>query len=215
MRKPKFDPRFKEDDLNKISNALGEFETLCEGLLETMTPEERQRYGRVGNSTLEWDTRVRTHMQQRPDFAPSYLNKESFYQKLGLQQQVRPIINRLRAILENWEDTESLINYDVDNDAREYYQNVKTLTAKSIPGAQTIYNDLYSRMPTLVVRSRTIIIKKPQKGKVKKIHWKKEKRGNPTMGRLFFFAHTTTHLKGINHLGRAANPSANTPLFSQ
>lgn len=145
MRKPKFDPRFKEDDLNKISNTLGEFEALCEGLLETMTPEERQRYGRVGNSTLEWDTRVKTHMQQRPDFAPSYLNKESFYQKLVLQQQVRPIINRLRAILENWEDTESLINYDVDNDAREYYQNVKTLTAKSIPGAQTIYNDLYSR----------------------------------------------------------------------
>jgi hypothetical protein len=145
MSKPQFNSRFVDSDFAEYDKLLGQLETLDKGKLDSLTPEQRQLYGKVGNSVLEWDSRVQGYIIQKPEFTPIFLDKEAFSAKLELHKKVRPIVNRLKAILENWEDTETLISFDVDNDARSYYQNVKMLAAKNVPSAQTIYEDLSSR----------------------------------------------------------------------
>ncbi len=145
MSKPQFNSRFVDTDFAEYDKLLSQIETLDKGKLDSLTPEQRQLYGKVGNSVLEWDSRVQGYISQKPEFTPIFLDKEVFTAKLELHKKVRPIVNRLKAILENWEDTESLISFDVDNDARSYYQNVKMLAAKNVPSAQTIYEDLSSR----------------------------------------------------------------------
>jgi len=145
MNKPVFHSRFLESDFEAYLKLLDELDKLVAGKLDGLTPAQRRQYGKVGNSVLEWDSRVHGFMVQRPEFTPLFLDKDEFTAKLELHIKVRPIINRLKAILETWEDTESLISFDVDNNARCYYQNVKMLAAKNVPNAQPIYKDLLSR----------------------------------------------------------------------
>lgn len=145
MRKPQFNSRFLDEDFSKINTILTELENATKGKLDSMKPEQRQRFGKVGNAVLEWVMRVFGYMQQRPDFVPMFIDKDAFAERVALQQKVRPIVNRMRAMLDAWEDTEMLINFDLDADARDVYQNIKTLASKNIPSAQTIYDDLASR----------------------------------------------------------------------
>lgn len=145
MSKPQFISRFVDKDFEDYNKLLTDLETIDKGKLDSLTPSERQQYGKVGNSVLEWDDRVYGHIIQKPEFAPIFLDKAAFAAKLELHKKIRPIVNRLKAILENWEDTESLVSFDLDNEARSYYQNVKMLASKNVPSAKTIYDDLSSR----------------------------------------------------------------------
>ncbi|WP_320052970.1 hypothetical protein [uncultured Acetobacteroides sp.] len=145
MSKPQFISRFVDKDFEDYNKLLTDLEAIDKGKLDSLTPSERQQYGKVGNSVLEWDDRVYGYINQKPEFAPIFLDKVAFADKLNLHKKIRPIVNRLKAILENWEDTESLVSFDLDTEARSYYQNVKMLASKNVPSAKTIYDDLSSR----------------------------------------------------------------------
>jgi hypothetical protein len=145
MSKPQFISRFVDKDFEDYNKLLNDLEAVDKGKLDSLTPSERQQYGKVGNSVLEWDDRVNGYINQKPEFSPIFLDKVAFASKLELHKKIRPVVNRLRAILENWEDTESLVSFDVDNEARSYYQNVKMLASKNVPSAKTIYDDLSTR----------------------------------------------------------------------
>lgn len=145
MNNKKFTAQFAENDFTAIEKGLSDLEALCKDKLDSLTPAQRKSYGKAGNATLEWDERTSSYLKQHPELAPMYFKKDAFEANLALQKKVRPIINRLIVLKEQWEDTETLISFDVDADARSYYQNVKMLAAKNVPTAQTIYEDLSKR----------------------------------------------------------------------
>ncbi|WP_047446258.1 hypothetical protein [Alistipes sp. ZOR0009] len=149
MNKPLFNPRFLDDDFENVLKELTALEALTKGKLDSFTPAERRRYGKTGNSTMEWASRILEYMDQNNDFVPYLLDKEEYRRKIELHKGMRPIINRLRALLENWEDTEMMIKFDIDSSARSYYQNIKMLASKNAPHAQTIFDDLSTRYANL------------------------------------------------------------------
>lgn len=138
---------FTKDEIKKVTDALSTIENTIKSKVINLTPEQRQLYGKLGDKTENWITKVKQYMEQKPELVPFYLDKAEFKKDLEARQVILPILNRITAVHESLDDTAKLISTDVYNAAIAYYRNIKLVSQQNVPGTTNIFQDLSSQFP--------------------------------------------------------------------
>ena len=135
------------EEVTKIDNSLAAIEAVIANKVIALHPEERSQYGRVGESTQVWISKINDYMHSKPETVPAFISVAEFSKDLAARTSIMPRIARLNAIVNGLEDTAILLGTDLYNAALAYYNNVKLLAKQNVPGAKLIYEDLNQKFP--------------------------------------------------------------------
>jgi hypothetical protein len=138
---------FTEEEKTRITDALATLEEAFSGKTVNLTPEERQRYGKLGNRTENFLEKVKGYMETKPEITPFYLDKDEFKNDYDARQFLKGVRNRLNSLTEGADDTYLLLGTDQYNFSLAYYRNVKIVAASNVPGTSSIYQDLSAQFP--------------------------------------------------------------------
>lgn len=138
---------FTAEELQKIDESLTTIETVIAGKVIALQNEERSRYGRVGENTQNWISKVQGHMDSKPNLVPPFIDVTEFKNDLAARMSIMPRLARINSVTTGLEDTAILLGTDLYNAAIAYYRNVKMMTKQNVPGAKPIYEDLSQQFP--------------------------------------------------------------------
>lgn len=136
-----------DEELKTMEDAVTAIKTILEGKTVNLTPEQRQTYGRLGNRTENWITKVMEYIDRRPELTPMYINVPEFKQDFEIRKKLKPILSQLAFLSESIDDTTVLLGNDIYNYALAYYRNIKLVSQENVPGTTEVYNDLASQFP--------------------------------------------------------------------
>lgn len=139
--------KLNQQEIEQINEALSTIEQVIKDKVINLTPEERQQYGKLGDNTENWISKVDGYMKQKPELVPFYINKDEFKNDQDARKAILPILNRISSIQESFDDTAKLISSDVYNAALGFYRNIKLISQQNVPGTTSIYQDLASQFP--------------------------------------------------------------------
>ena len=138
---------FTAEELQKIDESLTTIETVIAGKVIALQNEERSRYGRVGENTQNWISKVNAYMDSKSNLVPPFIDVTEFKNDLAARMSIMPRLARLNSVTTGLEDTAILLGTDLYNAAIAYYRNVKMMTKQNVPGAKPIYEDLSQQFP--------------------------------------------------------------------
>ena len=138
---------YTQEEVDQINQHLAGIQEIIKGKVINHSPEERQQYGRINDRTENWIVKVDSHMKQRPELVPFYINKEEFDKDMEARNKMKPILNSIASLQESLDDTSKLLSHDIYNTAISYYRNIKIIAQQDVPGTTTIYEDLKSQFP--------------------------------------------------------------------
>lgn len=115
--------------------------------LINLTPEERQEMPKLGDKTLAFDEKCKTHMEQNPAFVPGFIDVAEVNKDRELRKPVNNVERALKALSDSASDTSMLTGAEIYMADLAFYQNVRQAAKRGKPNAQTVYDDLKSRFP--------------------------------------------------------------------
>ena len=136
-----------DEEVKTINEAVSSIETILEGKTVNLTPEERQTYGRLGNRTENWISKVLEYIDGRPELTPMYIKVNELKRDQETRKKLLPILKQLAFLSESIDDTTVLLGNDIYNYALAYYRNIKLVSQENVPGTTEVYNDLAAQFP--------------------------------------------------------------------
>jgi len=132
---------FTDADITKAEAALKALaEVMVKG--KSLTPKERQNYGRVKYEKEVWVSKVKIHMDNNPDRIPNYIDKAEYDRDF----EAHTLLNKWAGLMEQqlnvMEDTNRLLGFDLDQSSLMFYRDIKIAAKNNAPGARTIFEDL-------------------------------------------------------------------------
>lgn len=113
--------------------------------LQGLTADERMSLFKMGNKTVATVQKTKSYIDTNPEFVPSYMNKIEFLKDETVVTLLNPIANLAKQLASDVEDTVMLSGSEALQEAMLYYGQVKEASAKGIPTAKPIYEDLKER----------------------------------------------------------------------
>ncbi len=113
--------------------------------LQGLTADERMSLFKMGNKTVATVQKTKSYIDTNPEFVPSYMNKIEFLKDETVVTLLNPIANLAKQLASDVEDTIMLSGSEALQEAMLYYGQVKEASAKGIPTAKPIYEDLKER----------------------------------------------------------------------
>ena len=136
-----------DEEVKIINNAVTSIETVLKGKSVNLTPEERQTYGRLGNRTENWISKVLEYIDGRPELTPMYIKVTELKKDYETRKKLLPVLKQLAFLSESIDDTTVLLGNDIYNYALAYYRNIKLVSRENVPGTTEIFNDLAAQFP--------------------------------------------------------------------
>lgn len=139
---------FSTEEIAKVKKAIQDIASVLEGKVQSLTPKERQTFGRVKYEKEVWIDKVKSHMDANPTKIPIYVDKAEFDKDYTAHKQLNELITLLQQQLDQMMDTNLLLGYDLDSGALVFYRAIKFASENNDPGAISIYTDLKQQYPT-------------------------------------------------------------------
>ncbi|AYZ13076.1 hypothetical protein EGY05_14545 [Chryseobacterium arthrosphaerae] len=133
---------FTTEELSKLDQALQTIGTVLSGKTINLTPEERQQYGSIAEQNKLFVNKVKTYMEQYPQYVPNFLDKAEFDKDYLGREQVEQRFQRMSSLTEQLSDTKVLLDHDNYHNAITFYRNLKFLSGENVPGTNVIYEDM-------------------------------------------------------------------------
>jgi hypothetical protein len=143
---------FTNEELQQADTHLAALKSLFEGKCITLTPEQRQEYGRLGNRNANWVNKVVDYNANQPRFSPDYLDKIELDKDFVAYQQLDPRFKQLVGIRDMMDDTLLILGFDLFQSAHMYYKHIRLLAQQNVPGAKAIYDDLSAQFPGRTIK---------------------------------------------------------------
>lgn len=135
------------DELKKIDDALAAIEQVMNGKFISLTPTERQSYGRVSDKTEDWIGQVKESMLQNPALVMNHIDVAEYNRDYDTRKTLLSRLRRIEKIYNLFEDTNMLLGSDLYHNAITFYKGLKASAQTDAPGAKTVYNTLSARFP--------------------------------------------------------------------
>lgn len=133
--------------LDEIKQKLSEASDLLKPYVNPLTPAERTELAKLGDKTLAFVEKTKTHSTDNPQLCPAYFSSEEFTIDYNDYQNLRPIANMMEQILHNVEDTMMVAGSEAYVASLSFYNSVKDAAKRDIPGAKAVSDDLKERFP--------------------------------------------------------------------
>lgn len=138
---------FAEEEIKIVNNALDMLEQAVGAKLLSLTPQQRQQYGRVKYEKEIFIDKAFTYMEQMKDLVPRWVDTDEFKKDYTAHKTLNQLIPKVESLLNRLQDTNLLLGYDLDTAALAFYQNIKMASKMNEPGARTTYEDMKQQFP--------------------------------------------------------------------
>lgn len=133
---------FSNSELETIDNAIQSIQTVLAGKTINLTPDQRQQYGRIAEQNKLFVNKVKSYMEQYPQYIPGFLDKAEFDRDYTAREQLEQRLQRLDSLTEQLSDTKVLLDHDNYHNAISFYRNLRFLSEENVPGTNVIYEDM-------------------------------------------------------------------------
>ncbi|MGC3977088.1 MAG: hypothetical protein QM751_01950 [Paludibacteraceae bacterium] len=137
-----------DEVLTQLQTKINEAQALLAPYVTSLTPSERHDIPKMGEKSLSFVEKAYDFAKQNPALCPSYLNMEDFRVDFGDARGLWTILNTVRQLEENIDDTETLAGSEAYQAALLFYSSVKIAAAQNVPGAKAVYEELRLRFPS-------------------------------------------------------------------
>jgi hypothetical protein len=86
-------------------------------------------------------------MNQVPNLVPSYIDITKLDADIKAHNDIAPIRNRVKSLLESLDDTNTLLGKDIYTNCLAFYRSLKAASRANAPGSTSIYEDLSKQFP--------------------------------------------------------------------
>ena len=138
---------FTQAEMDEMNTALTSVENILKSKVINLTASQRQQYGRLGDGTENFDSKVGVYAQQKPEIIPFFVDGNELAKDVISRNALTPVLKRLKSLHETVDDTHKLLGWDVYNNVIAIYRNVKMLSKQNVPGINAIYDDLKKQFP--------------------------------------------------------------------
>lgn len=138
---------FTPAELKQIDDALTKLEAIFKDKAVQLTPQESQRYGRLGNQTENWSNMVYADSKTATNLVPSFIDQKEWAKDEIARDQLSARITRLESITQQILDTNRMIGFDVYQTCLTVYNNCKYLSTQNVPGAKAYYEKWSAQFP--------------------------------------------------------------------
>jgi hypothetical protein len=161
MNENKHEQVIPPDILEEAREKAEELRALLYPYMSALTPAERQKIPKMGETTLSFVEKSYGFAQNNPEFVPSHVSMDDFgddFREATGLLTIRGIIKQLDRGLD---DKQMVTGNHALKAALKFYGAVKMAAKDSAPGAETIFNELRPRFPQrgghgAVIESETI-----------------------------------------------------------
>lgn len=133
---------FSNSELETLDNAIQSIQTVLAGKTINLTPDQRQQYGRIAEQNKLFVNKVKSYMEQYPQYIPGFLDKAEFDRDYTAREQLEQRLQRLDSLTEQLSDTKVLLDHDNYHNAISFYRNLRFLSEENVPGTNVIYEDM-------------------------------------------------------------------------
>ncbi|MGC3976987.1 MAG: hypothetical protein QM751_01340 [Paludibacteraceae bacterium] len=133
--------------LDQINQKIAEIIELAKPHIVSLTPAERTELAKLGDKTLTFVEKTKTHLTANPQLKPAYFNTDEFIIDYNDYQNLRPVVNIVTQLLHNIEDAMMVAGSEAYISSLSFYNSVKDAAKRDIPGAKAVYEDLKARFP--------------------------------------------------------------------
>lgn len=133
------------EDLQAAEDALKLAASKLAPYLIALTPEERRTIPKMSDGSEPFVLKVMDYATADSKFAPPYMDVPEMKKDLDAVLQLKPLLNLATALQSNLDDTTMLAGSEAYVAALSYYNSVKMAAKMNVPGAKTIYEDLFKR----------------------------------------------------------------------
>ena len=123
-------------------------------LLDIITPkapvlsnDDRRVYGSVAEQNKLKINKGRTYMQQFPELAPSFIDKEEFERDFQARIDAEELMMLAEDALRKLSDMKTMLDYDNYQDVLAFYRSVRYSASEKVSNAVTVYTDMKQFFP--------------------------------------------------------------------
>ena len=139
--------QFTDEEKVALDGHFDAIEAILKTKCISLTPEQRQAYGRLGNKSENWSRKVLNYMNTQPSLTPPFLDYDETVADFEARQVLQPRAARGEAIMDMLNDTLLLLGSDVYGSCIAYYRNIRLLARQNVNGAKAVYEDLSAQFP--------------------------------------------------------------------
>ena len=139
---------FSDQEIRTLKDAVAMIVNTLRGKTISLTPQQRNQYGRVKYEKEIWIDKVKMQMDANPDHIPSYIDKMEFERDYKAHKVLNELITLLEQPLNQLMDTNLLLGYDLDMNSLMFYRSIKVSAQNNAVGAVSIYQDLKQQYPS-------------------------------------------------------------------
>jgi hypothetical protein len=136
-----------QDVLAQAQTKINEAAALLAPYIVALTPAERHELPKMGEKTIGFVEKAYEFAKQNPNLVPPYLDMDAFGMDFRDAHGLWALVNSIRQLNENAEDTEMLAGSEAYQAALVFYKSVKMAAAQGVPGAKAVYEELKTRFP--------------------------------------------------------------------
>ncbi len=133
--------------LDEVKQKISESIALLNPYIVSLTPEERSDLAKLGDKTLAFVEKTKSHSTDNPQLRPAYFNPDEFAVDYNDFSNLRPLLNQVEQLLHNIEDTMMLAGSEAYIASLSFYNSAKDAAKRDVPGAKAVYDDLKVRFP--------------------------------------------------------------------
>ncbi|KAA0068602.1 hypothetical protein [Rhodanobacter sp. T12-5] len=140
------DAVLSDEDVTTIQTALTSIRGVLPFLV-TLSGQERRELAKMGPKSVGFDEKCATYMNNRPEFAPGFVDVAEVQKVRALRSQLLRFTMELQTLSSCADDTLQLVSSEVWLADLDYYKGVREAAKTGQAGAQDAYDDLRVRFP--------------------------------------------------------------------
>lgn len=133
--------------LDEVKQKISESIALLNPFIVSLTPEERSDLAKLGDKTLAFVEKSKTHSVDNPQLRPSYFNIDEFLIDYNDFSNLRSVVSLAVQLQHNVEDTMMLAGSEAYIASLSFYNSARDAARRDVPGAKAVYDDLKVRFP--------------------------------------------------------------------
>lgn len=131
-----------DEQINNISKALTTLEEAMKTLQVNLTPEDRNRYGRVNEQNKLFINKVKDFAEAEPNLKAPDVNWDEFMNDFKSRNALEKMINRLNALVIKANNSKTLHDFDNYQDALLDYGYTNYRAGSNAVGFERKYDEL-------------------------------------------------------------------------
>lgn len=134
----------KNDEIKEISHLIEQLFQRMPFLIN-LTPEERINLPKMADKSVAFVEKALEFAENNPQLVPPYVNVDELRKDFQLSENLRPLLNQARQLVEKLDDTVLAVGSEAYVAALAFYNSAKYAAKSNVPGSDTVIEELSKR----------------------------------------------------------------------